>query len=418
MHTSGDPFRVILGISGGIAAYKAVEICRRLVDAGVHVVPVLTDDAQRFVGALTFSALASEPARTSLFDGPDPIPHTRLGQAADLVVVAPATAKLIGKYAAGISDDLLTATLLATRAPVLLCPAMHTEMWEHAAVQENLVTLRRRGVHVVEPERGRLAGGDVGAGRLADPERVTAEALALLDAPAGVLDGVRVLVTAGGTREPIDAVRVITNRSSGKQGYAVAAAAARSGARVTLVTTVDRDVPAGVAEVVNVETAAAMQDAVMARADAHDVIVMAAAVADFRPKAPTNRKTKKEEGPPEIVLEPTHDFLVDLGARKRADQVLVGFAAETEDLLAHAADKLRRKHLDLIVGNDVGRSDSGFEVDTNRAVLLDAAGGVEQLPLMTKAALADVIVERIAALHSSGPGRASYDLPSARAESQ
>src|SRR5258705_2987462 len=181
--------RVVLGVCGGIAAYKAVDVCRRLVDAGVHVAPVLTDDAQRFIGALTFSALASEPAHTSLFDGPDPIPHTRLGQTADLVVIAPATAKLIGKYAAGISDDLLTATLLATRAPVLLCPAMHTEMWEHAAVQENLVTLARRGVHVLAPEAGRLAGGDVGLGRLADPERIVERALALLALPTRPLAG-------------------------------------------------------------------------------------------------------------------------------------------------------------------------------------------------------------------------------------
>ena len=218
--------RVVLGVSGGIAAYKAVEICRRMVDAGAYVMPVLTDDAQRFIGALTFSALASEPARTSLFDGPEPIPHTCLGQTADLIVVAPCTAKTLGKYAAGISDDLLTATLLATRAPVLVAPAMHTEMWEHPAVQENLATLRRRGVHVVDPESGRLAGGDVGEGRLADPA-VVVEAAAAVLAEGHDLAGVRVLVTAGGTREPIDAVRVITNRSSGKQGYAVAEVAAR-----------------------------------------------------------------------------------------------------------------------------------------------------------------------------------------------
>src|SRR5260221_3844719 len=218
------PARVVLGVSGGIAAYKAVEVCRRLVDAGVHVAPVLTDDAQRFVGALTFSALASEPARTSLFEGPEPIPHTRLGQTADLIVVAPCTAKTLGKYAAGISDDLLTATLLATRAPVLVAPAMHTEMWEHIAVQENLATLRRRGVHIARPETGRLAGGDVGAGRLAAPEVIVEAALALLqgrDARGGsdgALNGVKIVVTAGGTREPIDPVRFLGNRSSGKMG--------------------------------------------------------------------------------------------------------------------------------------------------------------------------------------------------------
>ena len=388
--------RIVLGVSGGIAAYKAVEICRRLVDAGAHVMPVLTDDAQRFVGALTFSALASEPARTSLFDGPEPIPHTRLGQTADLIVVAPCTAKTLGKYAAGISDDLLTATLLATRAPVLVAPAMHTEMWEHPAVQDNLVTLRRRGVHVVDPESGRLAGGDVGDGRLAEPERVVAAAAGVLAAGRD-LAGVRILVTAGGTREPIDAVRVITNRSSGKQGYAVAEMAARRGAAVTLVTTIGRPAPPSV-EIVSVQTAAEMEHAVLSRAAEMDVVVMAAAIADFRPKEPPNRKLKKHEGIPEIVLEPTHDFLVDLGRDKPEGQVLVGFAAETERLVDNATDKLRSKHLDLIVGNDISQPDAGFEVDTNRAVILDADGGREALPLLAKSELAGVILDKVARL--------------------
>jgi phosphopantothenoylcysteine decarboxylase / phosphopantothenate---cysteine ligase len=388
--------RVVLGVSGGIAAYKAVEVCRRLVDAGAHVAPVLTDDAQRFIGALTFSALASEPARTSLFDSPEPIPHTRLGQDADLVVVAPCTAKTLGKYAAGISDDLLSATLLATRAPVLIAPAMHTEMWEHPAVQDNLATLRRRGVQVVDPESGRLAGGDVGEGRLAAPESIVAAAADVLGAGRDLV-GRRVLVTAGGTREPIDAVRVITNRSSGKQGYAVAEMAARRGAAVTLVTTIGRPAPPTV-EIVAVQTAAEMQDAVLARAPEMDVVVMAAAVADFRPKEPPRRKLKKHEGIPEIVLEPTHDFLVDLGRDKPAGQVLVGFAAETDDLVANATEKLRAKHLDLIVGNDILQPDAGFEVDTNRAVILDVDGGVQSLPLLAKTDLADVILDRVTAL--------------------
>ncbi len=394
--------RIVLGVSGGIAAYKAVEVCRRLVDAGAHVMPVLTEDALRFVGALTFSALASEPARTSLFDAPEPIPHTRLGQGADLVIVAPATAKLLGKYAAGISDDLLTATLLATRAPVLVAPAMHTEMWEHPAVQDNVATLARRGVHVVEPAAGRLAGGDVGAGRLADPADIVAAAVAVLGGTADAaeernLTGVHVLVTAGGTREPIDAVRIITNRSSGKQGYAIAEVAARRGATVTLVTTIGRPAPAGV-EIVAVQTAAEMQDAVLSRAAASDVIVMAAAVADFRPKEPPDRKLKKHEGIPEIVLEPTHDFLVDLGRDKSPTQVLVGFAAETDDLVDNATAKLRTKRLDLIVGNDISQPDAGFEVDTNRAVILDADGGIDMLPLLAKSDLAGVILGKVAGL--------------------
>jgi len=391
--------RIVLGVSGGIAAYKAVEVCRGLVDAGAHVSPVLTAGALEFVGALTFSALASEPAQTGLFPsegaGPDPIPHTRLGQQADLVIVAPATAAVLGKYAHGISDDLLTATLLATRAPVLVAPAMHTEMWEHPAVRDNLDTLRRRGVRLVDPVSGRLAGGDVGEGRLADPGDIVAAAERILG--PNDLAGVRVLITAGGTREPIDAVRIITNRSSGKQGYAIAEVAARRGADVTLVTTIGRPAPSGV-EIVSVQTAAEMQEAVMGRAPAADVIVMAAAVADFRPKEPPHRKLKKHEGIPEIVLEPTHDFLVDLGRDKRAGQVLVGFAAETDDLLQHAADKLRTKRLDLIVGNDISQPDAGFEVDTNRAVILDADGGSEALPLLAKSDLAGVILDKVARL--------------------
>ncbi|MGH8993103.1 MAG: bifunctional phosphopantothenoylcysteine decarboxylase/phosphopantothenate--cysteine ligase CoaBC [Acidimicrobiia bacterium] len=382
----------MLGVSGGIAAYKAVEVCRRLVDAGAHVAPVLTEDATRFVGPLTFSALASEPARTSLFDAAEPIPHTRLGQSADLILVAPATAKLIGKYAAGISDDLLTATLLATRAPVLIAPAMHTEMWEHPAVVDNLALLRRRGVAVVDPESGRLAGGDVGAGRLADPARIVAAATQLLS--PGDLAGLRVLVTAGGTREPIDPVRFIGNRSSGKMGYALAAVAARRGATVCLVTTVRRPLPAGPVEEVRVSTAAEMADAVTARFGDVDVVVMAAAVADFRPKVAAPSKLKKAEGAPEIILEPTPDILAALGSAKQG-QFLVGFAAETEQLVSHATAKMAAKRVDLMVANDVSAADSGFEVDTNRAVLITPAGEQTELPHMTKIELAEAIWDRV-----------------------
>ncbi|MGH8983272.1 MAG: bifunctional phosphopantothenoylcysteine decarboxylase/phosphopantothenate--cysteine ligase CoaBC [Acidimicrobiia bacterium] len=386
---------VVLGVTGGIAAYKAVEVCRRLVDAGARVVPILTDDALRFVGALTFSALASEPARTSLFDGPDPIPHTRLGQSCDLVIVAPATAKLLGKYAAGISDDLLTATLLATRAPVLVAPAMHTEMWEHPAVQENLATLRRRGVHVVDPESGRLAGGDEGAGRLAEPGRIATAAAAVL-ADAGDLAGLHLLVTAGGTREPLDPVRFVGNRSSGRMGHAIADVAARRGAAVTLVTTTDRP-SAEAVELVRVDTADQMADAVLARFAEVDVVVMAAAVADFRPKAPADTKLKKADGVPEVVLESTPDILAALGARKQPHQLLVGFAAETERAGEQAAAKLAAKRVDLMVANDVSAPDAGFEVDTNRAILLYSSGSAEETPLMAKSDLAGLLLDRIAA---------------------
>jgi phosphopantothenoylcysteine decarboxylase/phosphopantothenate--cysteine ligase len=383
--------RIVLGVTGGIAAYKAIEVCRLLVDAGAHVVPVLTRGAEHFVGRTTFTALASEPVHSSLWDDADPIPHTRLGQSADAVVVAPATARVLGAYAAGISSDLLTATLLATRAPVVVCPAMHTEMWEHPAVQENLATLRRRGVHVVEPEVGRLAGGDQGAGRLARPAAIVAAVERVLGPQD--LKGLRVLVTAGGTREPIDAVRVVANRSSGKQGHAIAAEAAARGATVTLVTTTDREVPPGV-EAVAVETAAEMEAAVLERADA-DVVIMAAAVADFRPVAASDRKIKKDGGVPTIVLEPTPDILAGLGRAKRPGQVLVGFAAETDDVLANARRKLVAKHLDLLVANDVLAPGAGFQYDTNEVMILSNDGAPTTVPLADKRAVARAVLDAV-----------------------
>jgi phosphopantothenoylcysteine decarboxylase / phosphopantothenate---cysteine ligase len=387
--------RIVLGVSGGIAAYKAVEVCRRLMDLGAHVSPILTPNATKFIGTATFSAVASERALTSLYDNPgDPSPHTRLGQGADLIIVAPATARVIAAYATGSSEGLLTATLLATRAPVLVCPAMHTEMWEHPAVQDNLAILRRRGVHVLDPAVGHLAGGDVGAGRLPEPVDIVRAALAVL-APQD-LKGTRVLVTAGGTREAIDAVRVITNKSSGKQGYAIAEEAAARGAHVTLVSTVDRPTHAAI-EVVRVASAADMQAAVLARSADQDVIVMAAAVADFRPVAPPDRKIKKDEGLPTIVLEPTHDFLVDLGQQKPPGQVLVGFAAETNDVLDNAVSKLERKNLDLIVANDVAAPGVGFEHDTNAVTIIGPSGPVAEVPLSSKQDVARVLLDAVAA---------------------
>jgi phosphopantothenoylcysteine decarboxylase/phosphopantothenate--cysteine ligase len=394
--------RIVLGVTGGIAAYKAVDLCRRLVDAGAHVAPILTEGALRFIGRTTFDALASEKAHVSLFDDDHPIPHTQLGQHADLIIVAPATARVLGLYAAGISDDLLTNTLLATRAPVLVAPAMHTEMWEHPAVQDNLATLRRRGVHVVEPETGRLAGGDVGAGRLADPVTIVAAAEAILEGAAatGDLAGLKVLVTAGGTREPIDPVRFISNRSSGKQGHAIAEEAASRGATVTLVTTVDRPAPPS-AEVVRVDTAAEMAEAVLARSDSADVVVMAAAVADFRPVATADRKLKKAEGIPQIVLEPTVDILASLGARKRPGQVLVGFAAETNDVRANAFEKLNRKGADLVVANDVAAPDTGFEHDTNAVMILSAAAPDTLVPLRAKRQVAAAVLDAVVDIRST-----------------
>ena len=396
--------RVVLGVCGGIAAYKAVEVCRRLVDAGAHVVPVLTEGATRFVGEVTFSALASEPARTALFGDPvDPIPHTRLGQSADLVLVAPATARLLSAYASGYSHDLLTNVLLATRAPVVLCPAMHTEMWEHAAVQHNLAVLRQRGVHVVDPEEGRLAGGDVGAGRLADPVTIVRGVEEVLGpaATAADLHGLKVLVTAGGTREPIDPVRFLGNRSSGKQGHALADEAASRGAQVVLVTTAG--IPAAPAiERVQVETAQQMHDAVMARAGSCDVIVMAAAVADFTPVSVAEQKLKKRDGVPVIELRHTPDILAELGATKSTGQSLVGFAAETHEVGQHAREKLLAKNADLLVANDVAMDGVGFEHDTNEVVILSTDGGARKVPLTDKRSVARAVFDAVVEVRSRG----------------
>ncbi len=401
--------RIVLGVTGGISAYKAVELCRRMVDAGAIVVPVLTDEAGRFVGDVTFSALASEPVRHSLFDEADPIPHIRLGQSADAILVAPATAHLIGRYAHGLADDLLCATLLATRAPVVICPAMHTEMWEHPAVMDNLEVLRRRGVHVVPPGVGRLAGGDSGAGRLAEPEDILAAlAATLVEAGRGDglarddLAGARVLVSAGGTREPIDPVRFIGNRSSGKQGHAIADEAVERGAEVILVTTSSLPVAADI-EILRVETAAEMEEAISHRSASADVVVMAAAVADFRPKAASATKISKADGVPHLVLEPTPDILAGLGQRRRPGQVLVGFAAETNDLRDSAAAKLRRKGVDLIVANDVSQPGVGFEGDTNAVVIFGADGSEQRVGLTDKRLVARAVVDAIVR-RRSGPG--------------
>jgi phosphopantothenoylcysteine decarboxylase/phosphopantothenate--cysteine ligase len=399
--------RIVLGVCGGIAAYKAVEVCRVLVDAGAHVIPVLTSEATRFVGAVTFSALASEPVQTSLWDEDSPIPHTRLGQSADLILVVPATAHLMARYAAGLSDDLLTATLLATRAPVLLCPAMHTEMWEHASVRENLATLERRGVAIVPPAVGRLAGGDSGEGRLADPAVIATRALAMVGAGAPVgeqhdldLSGLHVVVSAGGTREAIDPVRYLTNRSSGKQGNALAEAAARRGARVTLVTASSRTLPADVQAAVtriDVESAADMEAALAQACPDADVVIMAAAVADFRPKVAADRKLSKEDGLPELVLEPTPDILTGLVSRRTCGQVLVGFAAETDDVAERGRRKMLRKGVDLLVVNDVSAPGTGFDHDTNAVSIIKADGSSTEIPLTSKYAVANAVFDSVIA---------------------
>ncbi len=402
---NSSPPRIVLGVAGGIAAYKSVELLRRLRDAGYHVAPILTPDATRFVGAVTFSALASEPARTDLFgDATTPIPHTSLGQSADLVVVAPATAHLIARYAMGLADDLLCATLLATRAPVLLCPAMHTEMWEQPSVQENVATLRRRGVLVLEPATGPLAGGDAGTGRMPEPDDIFMLIERIVRGYRGPLSGRHVLISAGGTREPIDPVRVITNRSSGRQGYALAEVAHRLGARVTLVTTVDLPLALDTVrsiDVVAVQTAAELHAAMLQRTDDADCVIMAAAVADFTVEA-SDEKLKRHLGVPQLDFVATKDVLGDLVARRHPGQVIVGFAAETSDVVAQALAKLRAKGVDLLVVNDVAAPHVGFEHATNEVTLLDRHEVAETVSLRSKAAISLAILTRVASLLSQG----------------
>ncbi len=392
--------RIVLGVTGGIAAYKSIEVCRRLVDLGAHVIPVLTDAALNMVGPTTFTALASEPPKTSLWADSNPIPHTWMGQNCDAIVVAPATARIISDARTGRSADLLSATLVATEAPVIMCPAMHTEMWAHPAVTDNIATLVERGVVIVPPESGRLAGGDMGHGRLAAPATIVESVVDVLTGSGDTtssLAGRSVVVTAGGTRESIDPVRFIGNNSSGKQGLALAKAARRRGASVTLISTIAShrdDPPAGV-DVVPVVTAADMESAVAAAAPTADIVIMAAAVADFRPVDPADRKIKKDGGVPQIVLEPTTDILASLGANKPDGQVLVGFAAETNDLVENAAGKLERKNADFIVANDVSAPQVGFAHDTNAVTILRSDGSAVSVDLSSKDAIAGAVLDTV-----------------------
>ena len=410
--------RVVVGVAGGIAAYKACTVVRQLAEAGHSVRVVPTESALRFVGAATFEALSGQPVRTGVFEDVDEVPHVRIGQEADLVVVAPATADLLARAVAGRADDLLTATLLTARCPVVFAPAMHTEMWFHPATVQNVETLRRRGNVVLEPASGRLTGSDSGAGRLPEPEEITTLAQLLLDRPDALpfdLSGVKVLVTAGGTREPLDPVRFIGNRSSGKQGYAVARVAAQRGADVTLIAgnTAGLADPAGV-NVVHIGSAHQLQDAVSKHApDAH-VLVMAAAVADFRPTHVATSKIKKSHDPsaasaPSIELTRTEDVLAGT-VRARADgqlpnmRAIVGFAAETGDangdVLFHARAKLQRKGCDLLVVNAVGEG-KAFEVDNNDGWLLAADGNDVALEHGSKTLMSSRIVDAIAAFLGS-----------------
>lgn len=412
--------RIIVGVAGGIAAYKAATVVRQLTEAGHAVRVVPTESALRFIGAATFEALSGNPVHTGVWDDVHEVPHVRIGQEADLVVVAPATADLLARAVAGRADDLLTATLLTARCPVLFAPAMHTEMWLHPATVDNVATLRRRGAVVLEPASGRLTGADSGAGRLPEAEEISTLAHLLLergDALPYDMAGVKVLVTAGGTREPIDPVRFIGNRSSGKQGYAMARVMAQRGADVTLIAgnTAGLIDPAGV-EVVHIGSAAQLRDAVSKHApDAH-VLVMAAAVADFRPSQVETNKIKKSADPdaaaPVIELTRTDDVLAG-AVRARTDgqlpnmRAIVGFAAETGDangdVLFHARTKLQRKGCDLLVVNAVGEN-RAFEVDNNDGWLLAADGTESALEHGSKTLMASRIVDAIAAVLQDGSG--------------
>ena len=423
MSPTGDDMRgkrVVVGVGGGIAAYKACGLIRLLTESGCHVDVVPTEAALRFVGSATFEALSGKPVSTGVFSDVPSVRHVALGQRADLVVVAPATADLLARAASGRADDLLTSTLLTARCPVLLAPAMHTEMWEHPATRRNVDTLRGDGVHVMPPASGRLTGADTGAGRLPEPSDIARLAWLLLDGGALPWDlaGRHVVVTSGGTREEIDPVRFLGNRSSGKQGHAIAAVAAARGARVTLVTSSDLPVPAAV-EAVHIESALELREETL-RAAAHaDVVVKAAAVADFRPADVSESKLKKgsDSEPAEIRLQRNPDILADLVAARSAGDVpsscvLVGFAAETGDssgsVLEHGRAKLARKGCDLLVVNEVGR-DTTFGRDDNGGWILDVDGAETTLDRASKNLLADRLLDAVAAVSLRRTRRSDTD---------
>jgi phosphopantothenoylcysteine decarboxylase/phosphopantothenate--cysteine ligase len=392
---------VLLGVTGGIAAYKSALLARLLSEAGMDVTAVLTDSATRFIGPDTFSALTGRPAYVSLWDRPGEILHVRLAHETDVAVVAPCTANTLAKLAHGLADDLLTSTLLEYDGPLVLVPAMHPGMWGADATRTNVASLASRGVRFVGPVDGPLAHGDTGPGRMSEPTEI-AEAVFAAVRPRD-LDGARVLVTAGPTHEPIDPIRYIGNRSSGKMGVAIAREAAARGAEVTLVLGPATTSPPPSMEVIRVQTADEMRSAVIDRSAAADAIVMAAAVADFRPKAPNDRKMKKDAGVPDLMLEPTADILAELGERRRPGQFLVGFAAETDDVEGAGRSKLRSKHLDALVANTVGREGTGFGSESNDATILVAGGPDVPMRAWSKAELASAVCDLIARFLTS-PG--------------
>ena len=393
--------RIVLGVCGGIAAYKVVEVARALTKAGADVRVVMTDSAKEFVGEITFSTLTGNRVVSELFekDAPSEIPHTSLARSADLVVVAPATAKTMAKYASGATDDLISTLLLSFKGRIVMAPAMHTEMWENPSTQENVRILAGRGVRFVGPEAGALAGPDIGLGRLSEPDQILGAIVEEIKVGES-LSSRTVLVTAGGTREPIDSVRYIGNRSSGKMGFAIAHEALDRGAKVILITGpshLPHPERAEGAEVIEVKTAQQMHSATMRAAETADIVIMAAAVADWRPSTSSVSKLKKKDGPPSFTLEATPDILAELGADKRDGQVLVGFSAETEDLEANARSKLDSKSVDMIVANLVNTETSGFDADTNAGLILGRDGYREGVEVTSKRLFARRILDALSA---------------------
>ncbi|NNK92154.1 MAG: bifunctional phosphopantothenoylcysteine decarboxylase/phosphopantothenate--cysteine ligase CoaBC [Acidimicrobiia bacterium] len=388
--------RVVLGVSGGVAAYKAAYLARRLVEAGAEVRTIMTPSSRHFIGPHTFTAITGTPAITDLFSGVSP--HTELARWGEVIVIAPATAATIGRCANGISSNVLAATVLASDRPLVVAPAMHTEMWEHPATQRNIETLAADGVTIVGPGSGDLAGGDSGIGRLVEPEEIVAAVEHVLAAGRD-LAGLSMIVTAGGTREPIDPVRYVGNHSSGKMGFAIAGAAARRGAAVTLVSTVPYLADEPGVDVVEVDTAGEMARAVWGRAAESDVVVMAAAVADFRPVNPADHKIKRSrDGIPTVEFEATEDVLAGVVAMEERP-IVVGFAAEAGDL-EDAERKAKDKGVDLLVANDIARPGSGFGSDTNEVTVIDADGSSESWELMPKDEVADKLLDRIRDLNA------------------
>lgn len=387
---------IVLGVTGGIAVYKACELLRLLQKRGIDVFVVMTQNACRFVAPLTFETLSGHPVAVDTFDRPQTweVEHIALAKRADLFMIAPATADIIGKMACGIADDMLSTTVMATRAPVLIAPAMNTGMWENAAVQQNVKTLQARGVEFVMPVSGHLACGDSGTGKMEDVEIIAEHACKMLFTKKD-MKGIRVMVTAGPSREALDPVRYISNRSSGKMGYAIAQAAQRRGAEVTLLSGPVSILPPQGVKFVPFRTTQELLDKARAFVKEQDILIQAAAPADYRAKEIAPQKIKKQSGEPvTFTLVENPDVAATLGREKREGQVFVGFAAETNDVIAHAQDKLVRKNLDMIVANDVTRPGAGFDVDTNIVTLITGAGQ-EALPMMTKAEVADQILDHV-----------------------